>query len=196
MEITSNYSSSQTVQNNKEEKEYQTTNSFSNIMDETSHKQENKKDFEKEWKLIEDIKSVMKTGLTVEELERLEELIQKLKTKVKESSGNDPEENKAINQSITELEQAIMAIKKRISGEAVIDAGKDDKNPSKNKEMTNKDGETKTDSLGFMERLNNLSKEIEKLKDGQEKLAGMIHNNDRFKLVKDMREFEERNLNS
>lgn len=190
MQIESNYNTTtQQSDQTKKEKTNNESNGFLEAM-KNANLQEQEDDLKTQRKLVEDIKSVMRTGLTVEELERLEKLIQMLKEKVKQSSGNDPEENKAIDQSIQELEQAIMAIKKRINGEAIIEAKKDDKN----KEVTNENGETKLDTQGFMARLDDLSKELTKLKENQEKLTGLIHKNDGFKLVKDMKEFEEENL--
>lgn len=69
-------------------------------------------------KLVEDIDSVMRTGMTPEELEQLEKLLERIKEEMNEKY---PDEKK-IKQLLDDLEKEIARFKKEITGEAVIEA--------------------------------------------------------------------------
>jgi len=82
--------------------------------------------------LVADLLSVLKTGFTVSELEYIEKLLaqikQKMQDELKDKQGSDAQ--KEINKMLKALEEAILAIQKRLTGEAVIEA-KDNKSGKK-----------------------------------------------------------------
>ncbi len=86
------------------------------IVDDTTETKESKES--DLWKLFEDIKSLMKTGFTEDELEYLEKL---KKAIYDEYSKKDPDEFK-LEDLIASLEKAIAEFKKRVTGEAIIKA--------------------------------------------------------------------------
>lgn len=69
-------------------------------------------------KLFEDIKSVDKTGLTLEELAALEEMLAAIK---KEMSKENPDK-KEIKAILDKLEKVIAQMQKKINGEAIVEA--------------------------------------------------------------------------
>ena len=101
-------------------------------------------------KLVKDIDSVMRTGLTEDEIELLEKMLENIK---KEMDSKYPDE-KSIKEMLSALEKAIAEIKKEISGEAIIEA--DD-----TKKKTNLIDSSST----IEERVEQAQKDIEKLKD-------------------------------
>ena len=101
-------------------------------------------------KLVKDIDSVMRTGLTEDEIELLEKILENIK---KEMDAKYPDE-KSIKEMLNALEKAIAEIKKEISGEAIIEA--DD-----TKKKTNLIDSSST----IEERVEQAQKDIEKLKD-------------------------------
>ena len=100
--------------------------------------------------LVKDIKSVIKTGMTEDELEALEKLLEEIK---KEMDAKYPDK-KHIKEMLDELEKAIAKIKKEISGEAIIEA--DD---------TQKKSDVTTSASNIQARIEQAQKDIEKLKD-------------------------------
>ena len=100
--------------------------------------------------LVKDIKSVIKTGMTEDELEALEKLLEEIK---KEMDAKYPDK-KRIKEMLDELEKAIAKIKKEISGEAVMEA--DD---------AQKKSDVTTVSSSIKARIEQAQKDIEKLKD-------------------------------
>lgn len=97
--------------------------------------------------LVKDILSLLRTGLTVEELKQLEELLQKMRERMKDkaSSGSASE----IKEMMNALEKAIAEFQKRIGGEAIIKTNNDN-----TKEST--DMQTRIDAA--MEAINELKK--------------------------------------
>lgn len=100
------------------------SNSFQSLLDEAQNKN-TKEDTrtEKEIRedinnIFEDIKSVMKTGMTTEEIEALEELLAKIKEEIKKENYN----KKDIQRMMDKLEKDIALYKKKITGEEIIDA--------------------------------------------------------------------------
>jgi len=106
--------------------------------------------------LVEDLISMLRTGFTVEELERIEELLAEIKKKLKEDGASNKEEK--IDKMLDELELAIAELQKRITGVATI-------------ELNNgkKENFESTDPIiqGFESRIDNIQKNIEKLKAGK-----------------------------
>ena len=85
--------------------------------------EDNKKvDFTTTEKLVADLLSIIRTGLTESELEYLQELLaqikQLIKDEIKNKRGTSAEEE--IEEKLKELETAIMKLQKRLTGEAVI----------------------------------------------------------------------------
>jgi uncharacterized protein YoaH (UPF0181 family) len=127
---------------NQESSKYKTkstdneeSNSFQTVLDEVENKNFNKDTrtdkeiIEDMKKLVEDIKSVMKTGMTKGELEALEELLAKIKEEMKKENYN----KKDIEKMMDKLEKDIALYKKKIAGEVIIEADSlDKKNNSKN----------------------------------------------------------------
>ena len=127
---------------NQESSKYKTkstdneeSNSFQTVLDEVENKNFNedtrtdKEIIEDMKKLVEDIKSVMKTGMTKGELEALEELLAKIKEEMKKENYN----KKDIEKMMDKLEKDIALYKKKIAGEVIIEADSlDKKNDSKN----------------------------------------------------------------
>lgn len=101
-------------------------------------------------KLVKDIDSVMRTGLTEDEIELLEKMLENIK---KEMDSKYPDE-KSIKEMLNALEKAIAEIKKEISGEVIIEA--DD---------TKKKADEINSSSTIEERVEQAQKDIEKLKD-------------------------------
>lgn len=160
--------------------EKNSTNSvFANDLDEAqkSSEQKNSKeneDKEKELttkekqevtdKLLEDIMSLFKTGLTVEEMEMLRELLDAIKKKIAEAkSSNDSDEIKQIESMITRLELMIMKLQKRTKGEAVLDMEDSHvNNISKENRKDDKKG-VSLDILGFEKRIEKAQNNIDEL---------------------------------
>jgi len=86
--------------------------------------------------LIADLLSVIRTGLTVSEMEYLQELLAKINKLIKEKTENgmSPDERKEISNLISELEDAVAQLQKRITGEFIIEA--DDENLDNRNEST------------------------------------------------------------
>lgn len=119
------------VSNSKSEQNTQieNTNSFS---DELQNKQNEEKaktlkeELEISQKLLDDILSLFKTGLTVDELEALEKLIEEIKKKIQEEAKkNSPSSIDDIKSLISDLENMIAIIKKRITGQSIKESKKE-----------------------------------------------------------------------
>lgn len=104
-------------------------------------------------KLLEDINSLFKTGLTVEELEKLKELLKAIKDAIKDAEKNNSSTSD-IETMISDMEKAMMLLQKRIGGEAVIKADKEN-NPN-------------DDMLGFASRIEGIEKSLKDLEQGNQ----------------------------
>lgn len=104
-------------------------------------------------KLLEDINSLFKTGLTVEELEKLKELLKAIKDAIKDAEKNNSSTSD-IEMMISDMEKAMMLLQKRIGGEAVIKADKEN-NPN-------------DDMLGFASRIEGIEKSLKDLEQGNQ----------------------------
>jgi hypothetical protein len=78
-------------------------------------------------KLIDDLISLMETGLTKTELESIEKLMNQIKEKIEDSKEKKVSEDK-IRELIKELEDKIKQIQKRVIGNDKIEIEKDSKN--------------------------------------------------------------------
>jgi hypothetical protein len=166
MEITSNNQiHTSGLQSKKESNETQ-NNSGSSFQDTLIRNSEDKKTEENEIiknertseELLADIISLMKTGLTVGEVQALQELLKELKEEIK--TGNYDE--KEIEKLLSDVEKAIVYLQKKITGEAIIES---DKNNLKDK-TTN---ETDSISEGFLIRIDEALNKLESLASGKEK---------------------------
>lgn len=103
--------------------------------------------------LVKDILSLLRTGFTVSELEELEELLKKLQDKIKE--GNYTEEE--VEALLSNVEKAIAEMKKKLTGEAIIEAGADN--------IKQEDSKTKKNEMdNFLERINKAITQLETFK--------------------------------
>lgn len=69
-------------------------------------------------KLVEDIKSVMQTGMTKDEIKMLEEMVQEIKKKMKERSLTKEE----LNDMMDEIERRIREFKLKLTGQSITKA--------------------------------------------------------------------------
>ncbi|WP_164072409.1 hypothetical protein [Poseidonibacter lekithochrous] len=104
-------------------------------------------------KLLEDINSLFKTGLTVEELEKLKELLKAIKDAIKDAEKNNSSTSD-IETMISGMEEAMMLLQKRIGGETVIKA--------------NKENDSNDDMLGFASRIEGIEKSLKDLEQGNQ----------------------------
>ena len=159
------------------EEKNSTNSAFANDLDEAQKSNEqNSKNEEKEKelttkekqevtdKLLEDIMSLFKTGLTVEELEMIQKLLDEIKKKISEEklplNSNDIKE---IDSLLTKLELMIMELQKRAKGEAVIDM---EDSPTNDISKENKSSSNKSISLdvaGFQKRIEKAQNNIDNL---------------------------------
>ena len=103
--------------------------------------------------MVADLLSLIKTGLTVSELELLQELLAKVSTLVKDGATN-AEEQKEIDEMLSAIENAIATLMKRVNGEAIIKNDKYNKNDKASSENS------------FEERIKAIDSMIVDLKDG------------------------------
>lgn len=84
---------------------------------EKEEKQSEFEDIEVLRALAEDIFSLMKTGLTVAEVEAVQELLKELKDKIREGNYSEKE----VEELLSKAEKAIAAMQKRVTGQAIIE---------------------------------------------------------------------------
>lgn len=146
---------------NKEEEKVSETKTDAEIREETK-------------KLLEDINSLFKTGLTVEELEKLKELLKAIKEAIKEAKENNSSTSD-IETMIDDLEKAMMLLQKRIGGETVIKADKEN-NPN-------------DDMLGFASRIEAIEKSLKDLEQGnQDKGISSASTNEELELLNKLKQ--------
>lgn len=154
----SNQSAAYAIAQAQEEKDKkQVTQKAEQTTNTTSQIEESREDYYKRiQRLLEDVKSVMRTGLTVDELEQMQELIAKIQTlKAKDDPSNDGE----IESLMKQLEEMLLQYQKRISGVVVIDSA-DDKG-------IKKEDETEVDTLD--EKLDTIIQALEDIQSGRYK---------------------------
>ena len=106
---------------------------------------------EEDKKILEDIFSLMQTGLTKSELEALDKLMQKIKESMKKEGANEEE----IKDLLKQLEDMMLKFQKRLSGEMLKE--KDDSN-------SNYDEPIPSTIAAMVSKLEELSKTNEELK--------------------------------
>lgn len=82
---------------------------------------DNSDPFEKLRALVADIVSMFKTGFTVEELERIEEILKEIREKIKEYKENGTGSIEEIDEMMKQLERFVVELQKRITGVAILD---------------------------------------------------------------------------
>ncbi len=107
-------------------------------------------------KLIDDLFSLMETGLTKTELESIEKLMNQIKEKIEDSKEKKVSEDK-IRELLKELEDKIKEIQKRVMGNDKIEIEKDSKNI--------KDDELSVNMQEFKSTLQSLKIALEKIKE-------------------------------
>jgi hypothetical protein len=117
--------------------------------------------------LVEDLISVIKTGFTLEELEYIEQLIEEIRKLLKErSDGDSATSNEEISKQIKAIEDALLALEKRMHGVAIIEM---DGETTQQQESNDSDTPP-TDGFHFEERLDAIEKRIDTMKNGDLKL--------------------------
>lgn len=141
------------------------TNHYKTLQGESIH--DNTDPLEKLRALVEDLISVIKTGFTPEELEYIEKLIAEIKKLLKERSDADKAtSNEDINKQIKAIEDALLALEKKMHGVAIIEM---DGETTQQQESNDSD-ETPSDGFHFEERLNAIEQRISSMKNGDLKL--------------------------
>ena len=125
IQSTANVSSTNTHNEQKTQENKSSNSSFNDTLNKSKEEQSKIQSQENTQKLVDDLLSMIRTGLTVSELEMLQELLAQLnKLKGKSDDSDNDQELKAM---LSTLEAAVLAIKKRLSGEAIINQTEDKK---------------------------------------------------------------------
>ena len=121
MEITSTIATSLTT--NKNEKDTQETNetshSFSDSLKESKEKSDNSLNKETTESLLADIFSMIKTGLTVSELERLQELLAEINDL--RTGDENSENNQKIKAMLSALEDEVAKLQERFASTNILE---------------------------------------------------------------------------
>jgi len=163
--------------NTEENVEKEKSNTFQEMMTKKEEKESEEVKIERTLEqLVADIFSLMKTGMTVDEKERLQELLIELKEKIKEGDYSEEE----IEELLSNLEKEIQALQKRISGEVIKEVDSDDSS-KESKE---------TDDSSFITRIDDAMKSLEDLSAGKGKkeIAGTSANES--ELLEMIKEFQ------
>ncbi len=175
--------------------EKNTTNSaFANDLNEAQKSNEDKEEKEEELtqkekqeiadKLLKDIMSLFKTGLTVEELEMVQELLNEIRSAITEAKPPlSSDENKHLDSMITKLELMIMELQKKAKGEVVIDM--------EDSHVNNISKESKqNDKQGISSEIAEFQKRIDKVQNSLDELKKTINNSDMDRVNKNHEELE------
>ncbi|MGA1939003.1 hypothetical protein [Arcobacter sp. YIC-310] len=115
-------------------------------------------------KLLKDIMSLFKTGLTVEELEMIQKLLEEIKKKVSESKPPlSSDEIKEIDSMMEKLERMIKELQKRAKGEAVIDMENSHVNNISKEDKSDTSKSISLDIAGFQKRIQKAQNDIDEL---------------------------------
>ena len=141
------------------------TNHYKSLKGESLY--DNTDPLEKLRALVEDLISVIKTGFTVEELENIEKLIAELRKLLKERSDADKAaSNEDIDKQIKAIEDALLALERRIHGVAVIEM----EGETTQQQESNDSDTPPSDGFHFEERLDAIEDRIDVMKNGDLKL--------------------------
>lgn len=145
-------------------------------------KESNGEDMDTLWALAEDIFSLLRTGMTVAEVEALQELLIELKKKVKEGDYSEEEVEKMLSQ----IERQIQQLKKRVSGEAVIELENTNLKQENTKSSTNGD----TITTDFLNRIDKAITQLEELKTGKDFKTPKTLSNNESELLEIIKKFQ------
>ncbi|MFK2821843.1 hypothetical protein ACH5BK_02550 [Arcobacter sp. YIC-80] len=130
----------------------------------TNEYNEEKKEEDIADKLLKDIMSLFKTGLTVEELEMIQKLLEEIKKKVSESKPPlSSDEIKEIDSMMEKLERMIKELQKRAKGEAVIDMENSHVNNISKEDKSDTSKSISLDIAGFQKRIQKAQNDIDEL---------------------------------
>jgi len=169
--------------NSVKDKKEENNTSFQNYLNEKEEtpsiaqiKNENKTNKEVLQSMLDDIRSVLKTGHTVEEIEELEALLQEIIKEMKNENVTD----KKIKELRVELEKAILEFKKDVTGVFI----KEDNDSSSISDIHNsiKDKDT------LMVRVEEVTTAIEELKANVETQNELPTSHDNLKLFEELQE--------
>jgi len=153
------------------------TNHYKSLQGESIY--DNTDPFERIRALVKDLISVIKTGFTLEELEYIEKLIEEIRKLLKERADADKAtSNEDIDKQIKAIEDALLALEKRIHGVAIIEM---DGETTQQQENNDSDIPPE-DGFHFEERLNAIEKRIDTMKNGDLKLPTDTSNKDEEEL--------------
>lgn len=112
--------------------------------------------------LVDDLLSVIKTGFTESELENIEKLLAEIRKLMKEKDDeNSTISDKDINQQMKAIEDALLALEKRLYGVSIVEM--DDETTKKE---TSDNDTQKSTGLNFEERIEAIEKRVDTLKNG------------------------------
>ncbi|XPV70225.1 MAG: hypothetical protein ACNI25_06520 [Halarcobacter sp.] len=191
--IVNNYSTKEgltsVLSNENIQTKEETSKSFSDELTQSNNTKSNqeeapkieKKDDEPDlWAMFEDIKSLMKTGATVEELKAMEDMIKEIFKNLQKDPPS-AEDIKNAENLLDRLEQMIMELKKRMTGVAIKEENGDGLVTSPTKEslsITLSSGESfKLENLNtkfgptLINRINNAIEGFKDIRDSKEKIA-------------------------
>ena len=188
MTITPIIQNNQYSTNNDSKKDTSTNNSiFQEELENTETTKEDKKQNQEEVsveksirELFEDIISLLKTGFTKDELEAIQKLKEEISKKIKEELENGTADTKTIEDMMDQLEKAITALKKSVTGVAIVEADEINKKSKQNNEVT---GPLK-ESIIKLEELSSQIKELEKLK---KKEPEYLNSQEEFLLIQELK---------
>lgn len=155
MEITSTIATSLTT--NKNEKDTQETNetshSFSDSLKESKEKSDNSLNKETTESLLADIFSMIKTGLTVSELERLKELLAEINDL--RTGDENSENNQKIKAMLSVLEDEVAKLQERFAATNILE--KDENAKIDDKEETTGDSSIDSRIENVTTMINNMT---------------------------------------
>ncbi|WP_072679953.1 hypothetical protein [Arcobacter sp. LA11] len=159
---------------NKEEVSNSKSTSFQNILTQNEDKENIK--LEKTLDdLLADIISLMKTGMTVDEYNKLQELLRELKEKIEEGNYSEDE----IEKILSNIEKEIQALKKGILGQAIEKA----EDPNLKKANT-------TEESSFLDRIEKAMETLEDLNTGKVKKEGLRVSSNESELLQMIKDFQ------
>lgn len=134
-------------------------------------------EIEKMEKLVKDIKSVIRTGATEEEWERIQKLLQSIQEELK--NAETPDDIEAVEAMAKELQKMVDQLKRRITGEA-IEKAEENKPEAVQSDTSHKnlDGVQRV-----MTQLQKVNEELNSIIEGKEKKKEFVHNPSQYERI-------------
>lgn len=124
--------------------------------------------------LADDLISVIKTGFTESELENIEQLLAEIRKLLKEKENKDSTTSaQDINQQIKEIEDALLALEKRIYGVSIVEM-----EDETTEQETNDSDTQESTGFHFEERLNAIEQKVNDMNSGNLKQPTETSNKD------------------